>query len=217
MPVVLLLLRRYPLPVLFTGLVFTVSVPVRRLLGAPEWAALTDWASTDLVNLREHPLEALAVSALLCSHLLVWLGPAALALTLLTVRLGSSRAACLVGLAHAVGTLVSEGMVGVRILAGQLPASLTRVQDVGPSYVIVSALTAVVLAGARRWHRTVCAGVLVLLSPLIVTGLGRLDVTAVGHLVAMVTTALALRMDPFRESGGALSDLRRPAGWSRSS
>jgi hypothetical protein len=45
------------------------------------------------------------------------------------------------------GTVVSEGIVGYRVRAGQLPAADRYLTDVGPSYVVVSAIVIAVVCG----------------------------------------------------------------------
>ncbi|MFL6054519.1 MAG: hypothetical protein ACJ72W_16610 [Actinoallomurus sp.] len=78
--------------------------------------------------------------------------------------------------------------------------------DVGPSYIIMSALLATVLYGTARaparglfttsrWCRLGALAGLIVLAPYIFDGLSHLDVAAVGHVVALVTgAALGLLM-----------------------
>ena len=47
-----------------------------------------------------------------------------------------------------IGSLVSEGIVAYRVDAGQLPVSDRHLTDVGPSYVVISAIVVAILCGA---------------------------------------------------------------------
>ena len=80
----------------------------------------------------------------------------------------------------------------VRSLLRLLPVSDTRILDVGPSYVVVSAIAVAVLYGS--WPARVAAAAdfaaLVLVGH-IFGGLTALDVAAVGHLTA-ITVAILL-------------------------
>ncbi|WP_172624478.1 hypothetical protein [Streptomyces griseofuscus] len=55
---------------------------------------------------------------------------------------------------------------------------------------IVSALAAVVVAGARRWHRWTALAALAMRAPHIMSGLTALGVTPVGHVTALSTGML---------------------------
>src|SRR5262249_19794861 len=92
------------------------------------------------------------------------------------------------------GTGVSEGIVAYRVDHGSLAPAWSHIPDVGPSYVVVSAIVVAVMFGT--WPARVIAvavlAVLVFVSH-IFAGLTSLHVAAVGHLTAIVTaTGLGL-------------------------
>jgi hypothetical protein len=86
---------------------------------------------------------------------------------------------------------VSEGIVDDRVTHGLLPASDTRILDVGPSYIVVSAIAVAVLYGS--WLARLAAAldlVALVFVGHIFSGLSRLDVTAVGHTAAITVAVL---------------------------
>jgi hypothetical protein len=144
------------------------------------------WASTDLANATTHPLGALVVSAFVTDGDVGWWVPLALvALGTAGATFGAWRTAVLVGAAHVLGTVVSEGIVAYRVATGGLPSSYRSVLDVGPSYVVVAALVAGI-AYARWPGRVLCAVGFVVLAQSLFGGLFRLEVSAVGHVTAIV-------------------------------
>ncbi|MGW1746983.1 rhomboid-like protein [Streptomyces sp. NPDC002092] len=156
--------------------------------------AVNAWASTNLANMGDHPVEALITSAFLfgpdpwaCLRSIALTGAM---LAFLVIRFGNLRAVALVAAGQVLGTLVSEGLLAARISAGQADPALRTTLDVGPSYVIVSALAAVVAAGARQWHRWTALAALVVRAPHIMSGLTALGVTPVGHVTALSTGML---------------------------
>jgi hypothetical protein len=157
----------------------------------PEQRRWLDWASTDLANARTHPLGSLVVSAFLTEGEVRWWVPLALvALGVVGARFGAWRTALLVAAAHVLGTVVSEGILAYRIAAGAVPASYRYLVDVGPSYVVVAALAAGM--GYARWPgRLLCAAGFAVVAPSLFGGLFQLEVSAVGHVCAIVV-ALAL-------------------------
>jgi len=121
---------------------------------------------------------------------------------------------------------VSEGIVAYRVDAGQLSAASRHLTDVGPSYVVVSAVVVALACGGSRqvssagtWLARALAAVdlVILVFPGdIFGGLSQLDVAAVGHLAAMLTAAVAValiltrqrrrRRRGRRASGGDVAD-----------
>ena len=104
--------------------------------------------------------------------------------------LGNARTAlvCLAG--HVVGSLVSEGIVAYRIDAGQLSAANRHLTDVGPSYVVLSAVVIALACGGWLARALAAVDLVVLVFPgQIFAGLSHLDVPAVGHLTAALTAA----------------------------
>jgi Rhomboid-like protein len=156
-------------------------------------ARLLAWASTDVANLEHEPAGPLVVSAFVSpGYLLTWPVLIALALFGANRALGNVRTAlvCLAG--HVVGSLVSEGIVAYRVDAGQLPAADRYLTDVGPSYVVVSAVVIAVLCGTWLARALAVVDFAILVFPGdIFGGLSQLDVAAVGHLTAMLTAAAA--------------------------
>jgi len=190
-----------------TGLIYTLLDPA-----AQAW--LVDGASTNVANLEHEPVLPLLLSAFVApGYVATWPVLIALALFGANRALGNGRLAlvCLAG--HVIGTLVSEGIVAGRVDAGQLGAASRHLTDVGPSYVVVSAVV-VALAPRRQppseqrgtWLARALAAVdlVILVFPgNIFGGLSQLDVAAVGHLTAMLTAAAA--------SAFILARRRRPA------
>lgn len=86
-----------------------------------------------------------------------------------------------------VGTLVSEGIVEYRVSRGMLPPLDRYLIDVGPSYVVVSAVMVALLYGTWLARAAAAANLAVLIAlGHIFAGLSRLNYTAVGHLTAML-------------------------------
>ena len=182
-------------------------------------ARLVAWASTDVANLEHEPAGPLVLSAFVApGNALVWLVLIALALSGANRALGNAWTAlvCLAG--HVVGSLVSEGIVGYRLDAGQLPAADRYITDVGPSYVVASAIVIAVLCGTRLARAAAVLDFAVLVfAGHIFAGLSQLDVAAVGHLTAMLTAAVATALIVTRRSGprasaGPLGGRRASAG-----
>lgn len=220
MPVVL---RRFPVPVVFIVAMCAVSSVYAYALGPSGRHSLVAWTATNLINLRSDPLGTLVASAFVSETTpWVWVGFAVAGLFPLVHRFGNLRALLLVGAAHVIGTLLSEGLLAWRIAAGAVPPSLRALDDVGPSYVIASALLATILYGAEppvrtaedghgafdliasRWWRLLAAVGLILLAPSLFEGIEHLDVTPVGHAVALTTGAVVGLLLARRERRAAL-------------
>jgi hypothetical protein len=162
-------------------------------LSPDDQARLIAWGSTNVANLEHEPVGPLVVSSFVSpGYLLTWPVLIALAVFGANRALGNVRTAlvCLAG--HVVGSLVSEGIVAYRVDAGQLPAADRYLTDVGPSYVVVSAIVIAVLCGT--WLARALAVVdfaLLVFGGDIFGGLSQLNVAAVGHLTAMLTATVA--------------------------
>lgn len=152
------------------------------------WVA---WASTNLANLAGHPVLSLIASAIAVEDggYLAWAVFAMIGLTALSWRLGPWRSLFVVALAHGGGTAISQGIVAWQIHQGTLPVAARRLVDVGPSYVVVSALIGAVVIGpgAARLAGAVGFGIL---APSLFSGLTELDVAAVGHTCSMMIGAV---------------------------
>jgi hypothetical protein len=168
----------------YVGLFAVANVLVRSQPSAVQWAWF-NWASTDLVNLAHHPVGSMVLSALVDdSDVLAWLGLGLIGLVSAGQTVGNSRCAVLVTVSHVVGTLVSEGILLVRIAAARASATERISLDIGPSYIIVAALTVGVVYG--RWPARIVSGIaFLLLAPHLFGGLQRLDVGPVGHCCAI--------------------------------
>ena len=154
-------------------------------------AALTAWASTNVANLSREPVGPLVLSAFVApSFLLLWPALIALAAFGANRALGNARTTLICVAGHVVGTGVSEGIVAARVAAGHLPAADRHITDVGPSYVVVSAVVIAVICGTwlARSLALLDSAILVL-GGHIFAGLSHLEVSAVGHLTAILTAA----------------------------
>ncbi len=151
----------------------------------------SDWASTSIANLGDHPAGALALSAVVGEGALwQWLALTGAGLVATGWVLGWWRTALLVVAAHVVGTYLSEGLLGYRIALHDAPPTDLYLRDVGPSYVVIAGLAAG-LAYGRWWGRILSAIGLALMAPSSFAGLPRLEVAAVGHVCA-IAVALGL-------------------------
>jgi hypothetical protein len=159
-------------------------------------ATLTAWASTNVANLEHEPIGPLVLSAFVGpGYLLVWPVLIALAVFGANRAFGNARTALICAAGHVIGSLVSEGIVAYRIDAGQLPVTDRYLTDVGPSYVVVSAIVIAVVCGT--WLARAAAALdfaVLVIGGHIFAGLSHLDVSAVGHLTALVTAAAAVTL-----------------------
>jgi hypothetical protein len=171
----------------------TVTGIVDLLLPGRDQAALLRWASTNVHNLGHDPLGCLAASAFVPSgSLAAWPVLIALALFGANRALGNWRTAAVCAAGHVIGTLVSEGVVGYRVDHGTLPATARHIIDVGPSYVVVSAIAAAIICGGWAGRAAAVADLAVLtFIGDIFGGLTGLDVAAVGHITALTVGVLA--------------------------
>jgi hypothetical protein len=111
--------------------------------------------STNLVELREHPVRVLVVSAL-------WIEtPAVLLFYVLLFELihapaerwlGTRRWLTTVGVAHVGATLVSQQAVLWGIRADRLPRSMAHTVDIGVSYGIAGVVGVLAYAVPGRWR-----------------------------------------------------------------
>src|ERR1017187_5077677 len=171
---------------------FVIAEVVYAALAPHDQSAVLQWASTNVVNLRHDPVGSLAASMFISGAFgTSW--PAVIALALFGANrvLGNWRTAVVCVAGHVIGTLVSEGIVDDRVTHGLLPASDTRILDVGPSYIVVSAIAVAVLygSGPARMAATLDLAALVFVGH-IFSGLSTLDVAAVGHTAAITTAVL---------------------------
>ncbi len=216
-PLARTLASRYAVAMAFLVLVAVADIILVAL--PPHVAAeVRLWASTNVDNLHHHPVQALVISALLAERTnLAWLAVIALAMFGANRALGNWRFALVCAAGQVVGTLVTEGVESYRIGHGRLPAASAHIIDIGPSYVVVSAIVAGVMHGswlARILALADFAG-LVLIGN-IFAGLSNLDVAPVGHLTAMVTAAvIGYLLTRRRTAADRDRDGARMVGWLR--
>lgn len=184
-------LARYAVAWLYLAGVCAAEITYALLPGRDR-AALLAWASTSVRNLEHHPVGSLVASAFFpTTFLLAWPAMIVLAMVAATSVLGTWRTALTCAAGQVVGTVVSEGIVAYRVAAGSLPPADRFLLDVGPSYVVMAAIAAALLYGG--WLARTAAALdlaLLIFFGQIFAGLSRLDVTAVGHLTALITGAV---------------------------
>jgi hypothetical protein len=185
------LLTRYAVAWAYLAL-FVVTDIVFWCLSPSAQSAFQMWASTNVVNLHNDPVGSLAVSAFVPSgYTTGWLALIAMAMFGANQVLGNWRTALVCAAGHVLGTLVSEGIVDYRISHGLLPQADSRIIDVGPSYVVVSAIVVALLYGP--WLTRILAALglaLLIFIGGIFSGLSTLQVAAVGHTTAIVVAVL---------------------------
>lgn len=184
------LAARYAVALTFLALV-AVGAIATTVLTPHQVAALRLYSSTNVANLESHPVAALILSAFVASE-----SPIAWLVIIICAMFGANRVlgnlrllvACTAG--HVLGTAVSEGILAYRVDSGLLPASYRHIIDIGPSYVVVSAIVAAAVLGS--WPTRITAlgtlAVLVFVGH-IFYGMTSLEVTPVGHFTAMVVAA----------------------------
>ncbi len=189
----MVIVRRYAVAWAYLGCFVAVQVSYA-LLSPRAQISFLAWASTSVANLERDPVGCLVVSAFVTGggawELAVWVPVIALAMFGASRAVGNWRLAAACAAGHVVGTLVSEGIVAWRVASGALPGSYRHLIDVGPSYVVVSALVVALLCAPAAWRAAAAIDLLFLVFVArIFAGLPELDVAAVGHLTALLTAA----------------------------
>jgi hypothetical protein len=171
--------------------IFTIGDITLALLSPGSRSAVQQWASTNIANLHHDPLGSLVVSALIPGEEFVaWPFLIAIALFGANRVLGNWRAVLVCVAGHLLGTLVSEGIAAYRIGQGLLPESAAHIIDIGPSYVVVAAITVAILYGP--WLVRILAAVdllLLIFGGGIFDGLTSFEVAAVGHTTSLLVAA----------------------------
>jgi hypothetical protein len=189
---------------------FAMTQAAYALLPAHAHMTVLSWASTSVANLEHDPFVSLFLSALIVNgNSVAWLALVAVAVFGASRAAGNRRTAVICVAGHVIGTLVSEAIVAYRVDAGQLPPASNHLTDVGPSYLVVSALVlmlarggpAIRLAAVTEFAVATFAGG-------IFAGLSRLDVAAVGHVAAIATVVVSegvahAKADKVRDARGA--------------
>jgi hypothetical protein len=172
---------------------YLVATIIGAVLPAHDRSAVAGWASTSVANLEQHPIGSLFLSAFISGEA-VWVWPLLIALAVFGANraVGHLRFLVVIAAGHVIGTLVSEGIVAYRVDAGLLPVSDRHILDVGPSYVVVSAIVLALAFGS--WPARAAAAVdlaLLVFAGRIFSGLGQMEVAAVGHATAIAVAACA--------------------------
>ncbi|WP_261558254.1 rhomboid-like protein [Frankia tisae] len=183
--------RRFPV----TGALLVVLVAARVLRAVdPDLALRWQWAtSTTLHQMLRHPLGALlgSIPWVADGPVAPWLAFAALAVGGLEATVGSVAVLAVAFGGHTAATLISEGILGLRVAAGGLPSSALHVLDVGPSYALGGALAALVALPTPRRLRTVAGVTLAVVGPVMMYGVTDGDLDGVGHTAALALGGLA--------------------------
>ncbi|MCK9893533.1 rhomboid-like protein [Frankia sp. AgB32] len=201
------LARRFPV----TSVLVAALIAARVMrVTAPEVTHRWQWAtSTTLDQLVHHPLGVLlgSIPWVTDGPVAPWVALAGLAVGGLEYTVGSLAAFGVLFGGHTGATLISEGVLGLRVADRQLPASALHILDVGPSYVVAASLAAVVVLPSRHQLRTVARLALVAILPAMTYGVVDVDLDSVGHIAAFALGALAAtvpalrrRADPDRAS-----------------
>jgi hypothetical protein len=169
--------------------VFGAAEIAYALLPDHDRSAVLAWASTNVHNLAHNPVGCMIASAFVAAGALTaWPLLIVLGMAGANGVLGNWRLAvtCIAG--HVIGTLVSEGILWYQITHGTMPAADRFITDVGPSYIVVTAIAVGLLWASwpGRLAAAVALGVLVFVGQ-IFSGLSHLEVSAVGHLTALLT------------------------------
>ncbi|GAB2587578.1 rhomboid-like protein [Microlunatus antarcticus] len=160
---------------------------------APVRDAWVAYLSTNLANLADHPVRALVGSAFVTDDgtVVSWVVLAVVGLTAAGDALGNVRLAALLAGGHVLATLVSENVLAAQVRAGSMPTTARFLVDVGPSYVVAPALALGLLLAPTLVGRAASGLGLALLAPHLFGGLTRLEVSSVGHVVAIGLALLA--------------------------
>jgi hypothetical protein len=172
--------------------VFTAFDITLALLSPSSRLAVQQWASTNITNLQHDPLGSLVVSALIPGdEFIAWPFLIAIALFGANRVLGNWRTLIVCVAWQVLGTLVSEGIAAYRISQGLLPESAAHIIDIGPSYVVVAAITVAILHGS--WLIRILAAIdllLLIFGGGIFDGLTSFEVAAVGHTTSILVAAI---------------------------
>jgi hypothetical protein len=176
------------------------------LLSPAAQATFLGLASTSVASLTHDPAGCLVVSAFVSgggvAGTLAWLPLIAVAMCGAVQAAGGRRAAIVCAAGHVIGTLVSEGIVGWRVSSGTLPDGYRYLTDVGPSYVVVSALVLALLLASWPWRLGAATALLLLIVPgQILGGLTNLRVAAVGHATAIAVAVVGVLVIAFLRRG----------------
>ncbi|MEZ0088996.1 rhomboid-like protein [Streptacidiphilus sp. EB129] len=199
--------RRNPATFGYLVLLALDAVLVDHVLPAASADRLLLGISTNLDNMRQHPLRSLLGSMLVVdgggplNFLLVVVVGLVVCLALLERRFGTRRAVAVVLLAHVGATLTTTAVIAVATGDGAYPAWTPHALDYGVSYVSIAAVAAVTPLLPRRLRPWWAAAVL--LYPLVdADWYGALpDFTSIGHCTAALIGLAATKWTAGRAAG----------------
>lgn len=178
----------------YAGIVVAVFMYME-VIGGATAESIVAQASTNLINLRTHPFEALALSAFVISEPAELLLLPVLVVTYAFAQYYFGRAAVLVSIliGHLLATLCVAVTVLTSIFHGVLQPNVSQATDVGFSYGLacVSGLLAVAVPRGR-WRRLYVAALIGMWSLPILLGPPWLHITSptftdLGHTLALLT------------------------------
>jgi hypothetical protein len=203
--------RHFPV----TTVLLALLLAARVLRGVdPGRATRWQWAtSTTLHQMLHHPIGVLVGSIpwVTDGPVAPWLAFAALAVGGLEATIGSVAALAVAFGGHTVATLISEGILGLRVVTGGLPSSALHVLDVGPSYTAGAALAALVALPTPRRLRTVAGVTLVVVAPAMMYGVTDGELDGIGHTAALALGALAATIPALRRRAARHAPTPAPA------
>lgn len=173
---------RVPFALGLTLILLSTTVWMR--LNPSATAAALEWSSTNIHNLTHAPVRAFVASALFLPGG-GWLANSSMLLLVLVPlerRIGTMRALGVFASAHVVATIVTEGAVWLTVVAGALPASVERQDDVGISYGLYAVAAATCYFLPRRARLAAVTVLAVwLLAPFALSP----DMTSGGHVLSL--------------------------------
>jgi hypothetical protein len=169
----------------FTVIVLIIVVAASLLMrsGPDDHPEITQWASTNLVNLRDHPVSALLSSIVATPDGMSWLTIVfGVAGSVLERQAGVLRAAAIPLAGQIIATMLSEGGVRLAIRARTDDLAAAFQVDVGISYVAFTAAAAALRYLPRTWR----SGPLAVLAAWVLIPLALdADMTSWGHVLSV--------------------------------
>lgn len=150
---------------------------------------LLRFASTTLPRLAAWPVTLPLSGLLVREDLAVWLVALALGAAQLERQVGWRRTLVLLAAVHAGASLLSQALLGLRVLLDHAPAGLLDQVDVGPSYLAVAGLAAAAVTAPTSARRLLPLSALLVGLPELLEGLDRLDLAATGHVASALLGA----------------------------
>ena len=171
------------------ALLLLISDLIMAVLPENAQLSIAHATSTNITHLAVDPVLVLPASAFVnLGNGWIWPPLTLLLLGGIERRLGSFRAIIVTFGAHVVASLVSEGVLLMQVAWRVQPRTAVNIIDVGPSYVLLAAMTGCIVIGS--WKLRAAALVIgLLIVPNLMVDLPELDMSAVGHLIALVMGA----------------------------